>query len=403
MRCLKGIICALSSTLITFSSHVHAHFPRGAPMVDLLNPDYKAPSENEVFLQKKSGWADRAWYCPEKVTKHATIGPAVYKGGPVPVGMPKVFPVFIGKTWVEKPAEQAFMVAALQALSGSSYLAPTRLFYEMVCPAEYNAAPIHLNASGLITYGGSGFYTPPEGASLSDAEVQNILGALFSSYALPQLPNAMYIVLLDKTVQWNDTQPGRGSNCFCGYAGSMATQAYTNPLGLVAYSVNQHPESSVCKDEAAHETGAKGSGPHAGPSACWPQAPPFDGNSFYNVEASPNGNPALEALLMSTVAGIHSMSSSYDQIGGLTGGTGWIHQQSGLPAGILCCMFLIRNNTLSPLYKADNGAVWNVELMGTRYLLPPTFVNLPCPAGAQTLDAGCLPVGGYCATGVDLS
>jgi hypothetical protein len=70
-----------------------------------------------------------------------------------------------------------------------------------------------------------------------------------------------------------------------------------------------------------------------------------------------------------------------------------------LTDGRLC---LCRNNTLSPLYTTDTGAVWNVELLGTRYLLPPAFVNLPCPNGADTLDAGCLPAGGYCSTGVNL-
>ncbi len=97
-----------------------------------------------------------------------------------------------------------------------------------------------------------------------------MLKALFNSFALPQLPNAMYIVLLDKNVQWNDTKPGRGTNCFCGYAGSLSSLSYTNPLGLVAYSVNQHPYTEVCQDEAAHEAKSKGAD-KPGPSACWPQ------------------------------------------------------------------------------------------------------------------------------------
>jgi hypothetical protein len=97
------------------------------------------------------------------------------RAGPVPVGLPKVFPVFIGKSWAENPSDQAFIVAALQGMSGSTYAAATRLYYEMVCPAEFSAAPVHLNASGLLTYGGSAFYNPPEGTQLSDEGTPNFI------------------------------------------------------------------------------------------------------------------------------------------------------------------------------------------------------------------------------------
>ena len=250
--------------------------------------------------------------------RHASTGTVVqgnginYHGGPVMHGVVNLYFIWYGNWGSEYTSASTIINAWAGAIGGSPYENINTTYGD-------NAA----NVSGQIHYAGFALDAGSQGTSLSDGSIANIVSSALTSKALPVDTNGVYMVL---------TAPGvkETSGFLTQYCGWHTYGTYNGSNIKYAFI-----------------------GDAAGPSL---------GNCAEQTSSSPNGDPAVDAMV-SVMAHELEESTSDPNL------NAW-YDSNGEENADKCAW------TFGTIYKASNGSMANMNLGGRDFLIQQNWLNL---------------------------
>ena len=249
---------------------------------------------------------------------HAGSGGAVvqgnginYHGGPVMHGTVNVYFIWYGNWGTEYTSASTIINAWASAIGGSPYENINTTYGDTTA-----------NVSGQIHYGGFALDAGSQGTSLSDNSIANIVSSALTSKAIPVDTNGVYMVL---------TAPGVKET-----SGFLTQYCGWHTYGT--YNGNNIKYAFI--------------GDAAGPSL---------GNCAAQTSSSPNGDPAVDAM-------ISVMSHELEESASDPNLNAW-YDASGEENADKCAW------TFGTVYSSK-GAMANMNLGGQDYLIQQNWLNL---------------------------
>ena len=249
---------------------------------------------------------------------HASTGAVVqgngisYHGGPVMHGPVNVYFIWYGNWGTEYTSASNIIDAWAGAIGGSPYENINTTYGDTTA-----------NVSGQIHYAGFALDAGSQGTSLSDNSIAAIVSSALTSKALPLDTNGVYMVL---------TAPGvkETSGFLTQYCGWHTYGTYNGSNIKYAFI-----------------------GDAAGPRL---------GNCAEQSSSSPNGDPAVDAM-------VSVMSHELEESASDPNLNAW-YDSSGEENADKCAW------TFGAIYKASNGSMANMNLGGRDFLIQQNWLNL---------------------------
>jgi hypothetical protein len=228
-----GLACAFAAHAQTVRESAHSHYkPLGNGFGELDNV------ATEASGAKAGGGA--------RPTSNLT-----YHNGPVMVAPTHMYYIWYGSQW--DTASKNLLTSLGQSIGGSPYF--------NINTTYYNGSNVHVQNS--VSLAGSTTNSGTLGTSLTDANIQSIVGSAISSGALPADANGVYMVLTDKTVKatsgfctqycgWHTHATLSGVDIKYAFVGNAETQC---PSGCIGSSPtpNGLPGADGMASVLAHE------------------------------------------------------------------------------------------------------------------------------------------------------
>ncbi|HEY4365588.1 MAG TPA: chitobiase/beta-hexosaminidase C-terminal domain-containing protein, partial [Bryobacteraceae bacterium] len=176
-----------------------------------------------------------------------------YHGGPIMTGTPNVYIIWYGN-WASDPTGVTILTHFLQYDGGSPYYGVNTTYS--------NASSVHItNAINYVTSYSDNYSL---GKSLTDANIQSIVGNAITGGHLPNDSNGVYFVLTYQDVQetsgfisqycgWHSYGTIAGSTIKYAFVGDANTQGLANCSVQTVSSPNGDPAADAMASVVAHE------------------------------------------------------------------------------------------------------------------------------------------------------
>jgi hypothetical protein len=300
-----GVAMVVAAAAFTLTSHAQGELANEHKIIARLNHDNNGEANRDAH--------------PGGQARPSSNGIS-WHGGPVMLGTVTAYYIWYGN-WAQgngtdNAAGQTILTNLAQNIGGSPYFNINKTYYSGTSQTASNSV------SGLVSYGGSTTVTGyPQGTSLSDAAIQQVVFNAINGGKLPRNTNAVYFVLTSSDVT---ASSGFCTN-YCGWhtAGTLQT---TNDIHY-AFIGN----AARC------------------PSSCEAQT------------TSPNGNAGADAMA-SIVS--HELEEAVTD----PNLNAW-YDTRGQENADKCAW------TFGTTFSAANGSKYNVVLGGTEYLIQRNWVN----------------------------